>query len=107
MKVIFEYKYDLDFKRKIDVAGVLVQVVYYLKKFENSGQPLPNICFVGDKNECFVLHTDVLNKYLDEEGDWSKAPSGAKVTNSALMNKIAADSEINPFVFVIDENFHM
>ena len=107
LKVIFEYKYNLDFKRKIDVAGVLVQVVYYLKKFENSGQPLPNICFVGDKNECFVLHTDVLNKYLDEEGDWSKAPSGAKVTNSALMSKIAADSEINPFVFVIDENFHM
>ena len=107
LKVIFEYKYNLDFKRKIDVAGVLVQVVYYLKKFENSGQPLPNICFVGDKNECFVLHTDVLNKYLDEEGDWSKAPSGAKVTNSALMNKIAADSEINPFVFVIDENFRM
>ena len=107
LKIIFEYKYDLDFKRKSDIAGVLVQVVYYLKKFENSGQPLPNICFIGDKNECFVLHTDALNKYLDDDGDWTKAPSGAKVTNSTLMGKIAADPEINPFVFVIDENFRM
>jgi len=107
LKVIFEYKYDLDFKRKTDIAAVLVQVVYYLKKFENSGQPLPNICFIGDKNECFVMHTDALNKYLDEPGDWASAPSGAKFTNSSLMGKIASDKEINPFVFVIDENFRM
>ena len=107
LKVIFEYKYDLNFKRKTDIAAVLVQVVYYLKKFENSGQPLPNICFIGDKNECFVMHTDALNKYLDEPGDWSSAPSGAKFTNSNLMGKIASDKDINPFVFVIDENFRM
>ena len=82
-------------------------MVYYLKRFEKTGQPLPNICFVGDKNECFVMHTDPLNKYLDEAGDWSSAPSGAKFTNSSLMAKIASDSEINPFVFVIDENFNL
>ena len=107
LKIIFEYKYDMDFKRKTEIAGVLVQVVYYLKRFEKTGQPLPNICFVGDKNECFVMHTDPLNKYLDEAGDWSSAPSGAKFTNSSLMAKIASDSEINPFVFVIDENFNL
>ena len=82
-------------------------MVYYLKRFEKTGQPLPNICFVGDKNECFVMHTDSLNKYLDEAGDWSSAPSGAKFTNSSLMAKIASDPEINPFVFVIDENFNL
>lgn len=107
LKIIFEYKYDFDFKRKSDVAAVLVQVLYYLKKFENSGQPLPNICFVGDKNECFVMHTDALNKYLDENVDWNSAPSGAKFSSSALMGKIASDKEINPFVFVIDENFSL
>lgn len=107
LKVIFEYKYDLNFKRKTDIAAVLVQVVYYLKKFENSGQPLPNICFIGDKNECFVMHTDALSKYLDEPCDWSSSPSGAKFTNSSLMGKIASDKDINPFVFVIDENFRM
>ena len=53
------------------------------------------------------MHTDALNKYLDEPGDWSSAPSGAKFTNSNLMGKIASDKDINPFVFVIDENFRM
>ena len=107
LKIIFEYKYDLDFKKKKDIAEVLVQVVYYLKKFENNGQPLPNICFIGDINECFVMHTDVLNKYLDEPVDWNSAPSSAKFTNSALVSKIVADKDINPFVFWIDEKFRL
>lgn len=107
LKIIFEYKYDLDFKKKKDIAEVLVQVVYYLKKFENNGQPLPNICFIGDINECFVIHTDVLNKYLDEPVDWNSAPSSAKFTNGMLVSKIAADKDINPFVFQIDEKFKM
>ena len=53
------------------------------------------------------MHTDPLNKYLDENVDWNSAPSGAKFTSSTLMSKIASDKEINPFVFVIDENFKM
>lgn len=107
LKILFEYKYDFDFTKKKDICDVLVQVIYYLKKFENNGQPLPNVCFVGDINECFVLHTDVLNKYLDENVDWSSAPSGAKFTNSSLVSKLVADNDINPFVFVIDDNFKL
>lgn len=107
LKIIFEYKYNYDFKKKKDICDVLVQVIYYLKKFEQNGQPLPNICFVGDANECFVIHTDALNKYLDEPGDWNTAPSKARTTNTGLVSKMMSDSDINPFVFSINENFYL
>lgn len=105
--LIIEYKYDCDFNKRRNIAEVLVQVIYYLKRFEENGQPLPNICLVGDKNECFVMHTDLLNKYLDEDIDWTLAPSGAKFMNPSLMCKIIDDKEINPFVFPINENFNI
>ena len=86
-------------------AKVLIQVVHYLKKFEENGEILPNVCLVGDVNECFVLHTNPLLKYLDADCDWSIAPSKAYGADVDTMLAIAEDDEINPFVFCVDENF--
>ena len=44
-------------------------------------------------------------KYLDEDIDWEIAPSEAYNKNSDLVFKIADDSDINPFVFTIDNKF--
>ena len=103
LRLIIEYKYDRNLKQKLDRAKILAQVVFYLKRFENSGQPLPSVCMVGDVNECFVLHVNELLPFFDEKVDWSIAPSDAyKLTDFVV--KIA-ESSINPFVWDINENF--
>ena len=104
-RLIIEYKLDELLNDKSGKAKVLIQVIWYLKKFELDGKIIPNVCLVGDKNECFALHTNPLLKYLDEDVDWGTAPSQAYVTYPELVVKIANDAEINPFVFIVDENF--
>ena len=103
LRLIIEYKFERNLKQKLDRAKVLAQVIFYLKRFEEAGQILPTVCMVGDVNECFVLHVNELHSFLDEDIDWSIAPSEAsKLT--AFVVKIA-ESSINPFVWDIDENF--
>ena len=105
LKLIIEYKFDEDFQSKVMRAKVITQVLFYMKRFEQNGLILPNVAMVGDVNECFVFHTNDIIKYLDEDVDWSVAPSSAHIYNPELVMKIAEDESINPFVFVVDEHF--
>lgn len=106
LKLIIEYKFNEMLFNTVSRAKVLVQVIYYIKKFEQNGMILPNVCMVGDKDECFVMHTNELLKYLDENVDWSISPSNAATANPDLVLKISQDANINPFIFEIDENFN-
>lgn len=105
LKLIIEYKFNEDFTSKIIRAKVITQVLYYMKRFEQNGLILPNVVMVGDVNECFVFHTNDIISYLDEDLDWSIAPSKAHENNADLICKLASDENINPFIFLIDENF--
>lgn len=105
LKMLIEYKLDEILKNKVSRAKVLIQVIFYLKRFEQNGMVLPNVCMVGDINECFVMHTNELLKYLDEDVNWKIAPSNAHEKCPDLVLKIANDEHINPFVFNIDNNF--
>lgn len=106
LRLLVEYKYDENFKSKTGISKVLAQVVFYLKRFEQEGKPLPNVVLVGDINECFVLQTNALQPYLDFEGvDWCKAPSDAHAFFPKLVVALANDDKINPYVYDIDENF--
>ena len=105
LKMLIEYKLDEILKNKVSRAKVLIQVIFYLKRFEQNGMVLPNVCMVGDINECFVMHTNELLKYLDEDVNWKIAPSNAHEKFPDLVLKIANDEKINPFVFNIDNNF--
>ena len=77
LRLLAEFKYDYDLNSSMDRAKVLIQVIFYLKRFENEGKKLPNVILVGDKNECFLLHTNDILKYLDYDLDWSIALSTA------------------------------
>ncbi|MCR5760271.1 MAG: hypothetical protein K6G39_07945 [Bacteroidales bacterium] len=107
LRLLIEYKYDEKLSVSVARARVLVQVLFYLKRFEESGLPLPNVIMVADKNECFVIHTNDIQSYLDEKVDWSVAPSGAAEANPKLVSKIAANEDINPFIFTIGPNFDL
>ena len=77
IKLLVEYKFDKNFENGIDRAKVILQSIFYLKHFEKNGCVLPNVVLIGDKNECCVIHTNSLIKYLDYDIDWTIAPSNA------------------------------
>lgn len=103
--VIMEYKYNLDFSSKTVRSGVLAQVMFYLKRFERDGRPFPSVVLIGDVNECFVIHSNHLLKFLDIEGvDWSVAPSSAS-SQTELVLALASDENRNAFVYDIVDGF--
>lgn len=106
IKLLVEYKFDKNFENGIDRAKVILQSIFYLKHFEKNGCVLPNVVLIGDKNECFVLHTNSLIKYLDYDIDWTIAPSNAGDTYLDLCIEISKDDDIvNTYIYDIDENF--
>ncbi len=103
---LIEYKLDKELGSKVSRAKVLAQVVFYLKRFENAGQPFPEVCMVADKNECFIMHMNALLKHLDVEGiPWDKAPSSAG-NYGDLVLAISEDPGINPFVYDVQVGFN-
>lgn len=105
LKCILEYKYDYNLKEKTDKCKVISQVIAYLKKFDVNGETIPDVVLIGDINECFVISTRYLIKYLDLEGiDWTIAPSSF-FDNVILMEKLTSDEQIAPWVFDINVDF--
>jgi hypothetical protein len=105
VRSLLEFKYNEQLKNKLAQCGVLIQCLYYLKKFENAGDKLPSSIFVGDMNECFAIHTNSIVKYLSSEIDWRIAPSEAHKKNPELVKAMVGDDNILPFVYDIDSNF--
>jgi hypothetical protein len=105
LKLIIEYKLNELFSSKVIRAKVITQVIFYVKQFELNGLQLPNVCMIGDKNECFVFHTNDILKYLDEDINWNVAPSNAHKIYPDLVMQISEDENINPFIFEINKDF--
>jgi hypothetical protein len=102
IRLICEFKDELDLTSKINQVKILCQVLYYIKKFEVSGKILPSVILIGDRNECFTIHTNEIFNYLGMNFDWSIAPSNAH-TNVELVSLMIEDSRINPHVFNIKD----
>ena len=101
IKVLTEFKEELELTNKINQVKVLTQTIYYLKKFETNGELLPTTILVGDKKNCFVIHTNDVFKYLSMDFDWTIAPSDA-YKNIKLVNELLNDETITPHVFTIN-----
>jgi hypothetical protein len=102
IRLLCEFKDNLDLTSKLNQVKVLSQALYYIKKFEISGKPLPSVILIGDRNECFVIHTNEIFNYLGMNFNWSIAPSNAH-TNVELVSLMIEDSRINPHVFNIKD----
>lgn len=107
VRSLLEFKYQEDLKHKLSQCGILVQALYYLKKFEDAGHKLPNVIFVGDINECFAIHTNAIIKYLSHHIDWKIAPSSANKSNPELIQAMVDDVDILPFVFDVKDDFDL
>jgi hypothetical protein len=100
VRLLCEFKDDLDLTSKVNQVKVLCQALYYIKKFEVSGKILPSVILIGDRNECFAIHTNEIFNYLGMDFNWNLAPSNAH-TNVELVSLMIEDSRINPHVFSI------
>lgn len=105
VRTLLEFKYDDNLKSKLSQCNILAQCLFYIKKFEEAGDKLPTTIFVGDKNECFALHSNSIVKYLNKDIDWKTAPSSAGKNNPDLVKAMVEDIDILPFIFDVDEAF--
>lgn len=99
LRMLMEFKKGTSLVNLSTRARIIAQVVYYLKKFEEDGEPLPNVIFSGDEEEMFVVYAPVLKNYLDEDYDWNIAPSDAHSQNLELVAKLLDDPNLSSFVF--------
>jgi len=98
VRVLMEFKDDVNLSNKSDLVKVLAQSVFYIKRFYDKGMIPPSTVFVGDRNECVALHVNDLLKYLEMDVNWNIAPSSAH-TVSELMMTMMKDEKICPFVY--------
>lgn len=110
LRIIMEFKCNKDLTDQLEQAKVIVQVLFYLKKFrlgvDKKYSIVPNIVLAGDKTACFIIHTKDIEKYLQEDVDWSIAPSKAAQIYLDLVEKISIDKKINILVFEINSIFN-
>ena len=103
ISMLIEYNYDIRMKDKIERARVIAQCVGYLHKFEESGMTLPKLVFIGDINECMIIHTNDLIKFLDLDCvNWDIVPCNLGQENNLIMPIVKS---INPWVYDVDSNF--
>lgn len=90
-----------------DRLKLIAQSIYYLKRFQQDGEPLPNVLVGGDENEIFTIYAPKLYRYLDENYDWSIAPSSAS-ENEALLRALENDDNVRDvYVHRIDKDFNI
>jgi len=106
ISLLLEFKFQENLKSKLAQVNILSQTLYYIKKFEKEGRKIPKVILIADKNECFILHSNPLSKYLDYSLNWNAAASTAFKTNPDLISDMLNDPDINPFVFDIVTGFN-
>lgn len=102
LRMLMEFKKEVNLTSLSSRARIILQIVYYLKKFEQEGTELPNVIFSGDEDEMFIVYAPVLYGYLKEDYDWSIAPSDAPFKNVELLEKLNNDPNLSSFVFNVN-----
>ena len=104
LRLLLEAKWQKNFNDG-DRIKLIAQAIYYLKKFEQAGEMLPNVLVGGDENEMFTIYAPKLYRYLDNDYDWTIAPSSA-YENEKLLRELEEDDNIRDiFVYLIDKEF--
>jgi hypothetical protein len=102
---LLEFKHKLDLKKRVNMAQVLVQTIYYLKRYVDIGHKIPKVVFVGDEKNCFVTMSSFLQKYFTfPKVDWNIAASVAYQKNIDMIQAIIDDEDIKPFVFSTEKH---
>lgn len=102
--MLVEYKFGRELKRKVELAGVLAQCTYYIRKFVEGGAAVPKVVCAADENEAVLLSGEVLWKTVGGSSGYAHAPSSAD-RDEALMRALMDSNYIdNLFVFDMGAN---
>lgn len=77
-QMLFEFKYDKNFRNRRVRSEILAQILYYVHrlKFDTNSKPIPPFLCLADVNETIVTQTiDWEDFYNDSKYDWEAAPS--------------------------------
>ena len=99
--VLLEAKKQMQFSQSrgaSDRAKVVAQAIYYLKRFQAAGELIPQVVVISDQDEIFYILSKFLTGYLDEDHDWSLAPSMAGERNFTLYQELLSDNNLNVYV---------
>lgn len=75
VRLLLEAKFGTDLTKREIRSNVLAQALYYCKRFEERGDEIPNVIFIGDDTHCFALPFVALQEFLNAKIDWTLAPS--------------------------------
>jgi hypothetical protein len=94
VKLLLELKYQADLTKDEGRSNVLAQALYYIKRFKEKGDIVPNVIFIGDKNDCFAISTKALEQFLDSPIDWNLRPSSPDQALSQLIKTSGISPDI-------------
>lgn len=102
--MLIEFKTDIDQSSTDDRSKVLSQVItYYAKILEGKKVcRTPDVLFVADINECFVLHVNWINKFVKMID--KNLPANRQHENAKLVNALTADKDVNDNTMVYHVN---
>lgn len=102
--MLIEFKTDIDQSSAADRSKVLAQVItYYAKILEGKKVcRTPDVLFVADINECFVLHVNWINKFVKMID--KNLPANRQYENVKLVNALTTDKDVNDNTMVYHVN---
>lgn len=103
-RLLLEAKLDKNLVSRKDACEVLAQAVFYLRAFQDAGHELPTVVMVADRNECFIVGSDVLLPHTKMKIDWSGAASKG---NSKLTAELMRDTKLEYFVHPVRDGFDL
>ncbi len=109
-QMLFEFKYDKNFKNRRIRCEVLAQILYYVHrlKFETNSKPIPPFLCLADVNETIVTKTIEWEQfYNDPKYDWEAAPSSPdkELIDDLVLSPLTSDLRVFCITDLIDLQF--
>lgn len=103
--LLIEFKADVNMQDATVRAKVLAQAIQYYRRFLDGKTNLrtPDVIFIADRNECFALHINFVNDYVNMV-DESLRPSD-QWKNAKLLDALVKDERVqeHSIVYHIDD----
>ncbi len=95
-QMLYEFKWDRNFKSRQVRAQVLAQLIYYVHgmRFNPTEKEIPKYLCLADRNEIIITETELWLKYFEQEHgkyDWSFAASSPDLL---LVSDLEKDEQI-------------
>lgn len=103
--LLIEFKADVNMQDATVRAKVLAQVIQYYRRFLDGKSKLrtPDVIFVADRNECFALHINFVNDYVNMVDETLRPSDQWK--NTKLLDALIKDDRLqeHSIVYHIDD----